>query len=201
TLAAQWQALLILALFMAPTFDIVDSILPKSTEATARGHFTALARDTLFGTALVALKVVLMAHSAWMMGDAIVRTLYRMFVSRQNLLEWRTASQAYKTGDHSLGSYYRLMYGADIIAIVGLAAPVIADSTGAFVGFFFFLFWAGSPAFAWLVSRSAETEDRLIISPADKAALRTVARRTWAYFETFVTVEHNHLPPDNFQER
>jgi cyclic beta-1,2-glucan synthetase len=200
TQAAQWQALLILSLFMAPTFEIVDSILPKSREATARGHFTALARDTAFGTALVALRVVLMAHSAWMMGDAIVRTLYRMFVSRQNLLEWRTASQAAKTGD-DLGSYYRLMYGAVIIAFVGLIVPVAADSTGAFVAFFFFLFWAGSPAFAWLISRSAETEDRLIISGSDKAVLRTVARRTWAYFETFVTAEHNHLPPDNFQEK
>ena len=200
TQAAQWQALLVLALFMAPTFDIVDSILPKSREATARGHFTALARDAAFGTALVALRIVLMAHSAWMMGDAIVRTLYRMFVSRQNLLEWRTASQAYQTGDNSLGSYYSLMYGAVIIGFVGLMIPVLADSTGAFVGFFFFLFWAGSPAFAWLISRSAETEDRLRVSPEDTAALRTIARRTWAYFETFVTAEHNHLPPDNFQE-
>jgi len=200
TQAAQWQALLILALFMAPTFDIVDSILPKSREATARGHFTALARDAAFGTALVALRVVLMAHSAWMMGDALVRTLYRMFVSRLYLLEWRTASQAQKSGDNSLGSYYRLMYGAVIVAVVGLVIPVVADSTGAFVGFFFFLFWAGSPAFAWLISRSAETEDRLRVSPEDTAVLRTVARRTWAYFETFVTAEHNHLPPDNFQE-
>ncbi len=33
-----------------------------------------------------------------------------------------------------------------------------------------------------------------------RRCLRTVARRTWAYFETFVTAEHNHLPPDNFQE-
>src|SRR5690606_22547858 len=100
TLAAQWQALLILALFMAPTFNIVDSILPKSREATARGHFTALARDTAFGTALVALRVVLMAHSAWMMGDAIVRTLYRMIVSRQNLHDGRTAPQAHQSLRH-----------------------------------------------------------------------------------------------------
>src|SRR5690606_19529611 len=27
-----------------------------------------------------------------------------------------------------------------------------------------------------------------------------VARRTWLYFETFVTPEHNSLPPDNYQE-
>ncbi|RWP72638.1 glucoamylase family protein [Mesorhizobium sp.] len=200
TQAAQWQALLILTLFMAPTFDIIHAILPKSGDQTPRGHFSALARDVVFGTALVALKIVLMAHLAWMMGDAIIRTLYRLFVSRQNLLEWRTASQAHKNGDNDLGSYYGMMYGAVIIGVVGLAIPVLADSTGAFVAFFFALFWIGSPAFAFWISRSAETEDRLRISAADIHALRTVARRTWHYFETFVTAEHHNLPPDNFQE-
>jgi len=200
TQAAQWQALLILAIFMAPTFDVVNSILPKSRDATPRGHFSALFRDVAFGTAMVAVRVVLMAHLAWMMGDAILRTFYRLFVSRHNLLEWRTASQAHKSGGNDLYSYYRMMRGAVVIAIVGLAIPVAADSTGSFVAFFFAIFWAGSPAFAWLISRSAETEDRLRISPQDIHRLRIVARRTWAYFEAFVTEGENWLPPDNFQE-
>ncbi|MBS3649526.1 DUF3131 domain-containing protein [Pseudaminobacter sp. 19-2017] len=200
TQAAQWQALLILSLFMAPTFDIVDALLPKSRDATARGHFSALWRDVAFGTAMVALKIVLIAHNAWMMADAIVRTLYRLFVSRKHLLEWRTASHANRFGDHSLSGHYRMMYGALVIAFVGLAIPVAADSTGAFIAFFFAVFWAGSPAFAWLTSRSAETEDHLRVSKADRKMLRVVARRTWAYFESFVTAEHNMLPPDNFQE-
>ncbi|ODT55363.1 MAG: protein ndvB [Methylobacterium sp. SCN 67-24] len=200
TQAAQWQALLILSLFMAPTFDIIDSILPKNRDATPRGHFSAIARDLAFGTAMVALKVVLMAHLAWMMGDAIIRTLYRLFVSRKNLLEWRTASQAHKSGGNDLAAYYRMMYGAVVIAILGLVPPVMADSTGAFVAFAFAIFWGGSPAFAWLISRSAETEDRLHVRPWHVHTLRTVARRTWHYFETFVTPEQNYLPPDNFQE-
>ena len=200
TQAAQWQALLILSLFMAPTFDIVNSILPKNRDATARGHFSALAHDVAFGTAMVALKIVLMAHHAWMMADAIFRTLYRLFVSRQNMLEWRTASQAQKTGSNNLLSYYGMMYGAVIIGLVGLALPVLADSTGTFVAFFFALFWIGSPAFAWVISRSAETEDRLRISARDIHALRIVARRTWHYFEVFVTADDHNLPPDNFQE-
>src|SRR5256886_5926744 len=29
---------------------------------------------------------------------------------------------------------------------------------------------------------------------------RLVARRTWRYFETFVTADDHMLPPDNFQE-
>src|SRR5690606_38861126 len=109
-------------------------------------------------------------------------------------------SQAQKGSSNDLSFYYRLMYGALLIAIVGLAIPVMVDSTGAFVAFFFALFWIGSPAFAWLISRSAETEDRLHLSPQDMRALRIAARRTWHYFETFVTEEHHHLPPDNFQE-
>ena len=200
TQAAQWQALLILTLFMAPTFDIVNAILPKSSDQTPRGHFSALARDVAFGTAMVALKIVLMAHFAWMMGDAIIRTLYRLLVSRQNLLEWRTASQAHKNGDNDLRSYYSMMYGAVIIGVVGLAVPVLADSTGAFVAFFFALFWIGSPAFASSSARPASTTgERLRISAADLHALRTAARRTWHYFETR-TAEHHNLPPDNFQE-
>lgn len=200
TLAAQWQALLILSLFMAPTFEIVNALIPDGRETTVRAHLSSFFYEFAHGSAQVALRVVLMAHSAWMMGDAIIRTLYRLFVSRDNLLEWRTASQAQKNGANSLSSYYSFMSGSVLIALLGLAAPVLADSTGAFVAFIFAVFWAGAPAFAWAISRSAETEDRLHVSRRDREVLRGVARRTWLYFETFVTEEDNWLPPDNYQE-
>src|SRR5204863_8162294 len=38
------------------------------------------------------------------------------------------------------------------------------------------------------------------IPPADRAALRLAARRTWLFFERFISAEDNMLPPDNFQE-
>ena len=38
------------------------------------------------------------------------------------------------------------------------------------------------------------------MSDADAQALRLTARRTWRFFETFVTPADNMLPPDNFQE-
>ena len=37
-------------------------------------------------------------------------------------------------------------------------------------------------------------------SEAESKKLRLIARRTWRYFETFVTSSDNMLPPDNFQE-
>ena len=38
------------------------------------------------------------------------------------------------------------------------------------------------------------------MSDTDARALRLIARRTWRFFESFVTPEHHMLPPDNFQE-
>ncbi|MGE3239998.1 MAG: glucoamylase family protein [Pirellulales bacterium] len=39
-----------------------------------------------------------------------------------------------------------------------------------------------------------------VLSLEDRAALRRIARRTWAFFEAFVTSEDHWLPPDNYQE-
>ncbi|MGH6821475.1 MAG: protein ndvB, partial [Methylocella sp.] len=53
---------------------------------------------------------------------------------------------------------------------------------------------------AWWISRPDIPADELAASPQDRLALRLVARRSWSYFETFVTAQDNMLPPDNFQE-
>jgi cyclic beta-1,2-glucan synthetase len=37
------------------------------------------------------------------------------------------------------------------------------------------------------------------VSADDRAYLRTIAQRTWSYFEEFVGAENNFLPPDNIQ--
>jgi cyclic beta-1,2-glucan synthetase len=197
--AAQWQALLILSLVLALTYSIVDALMPRNSEATLRSHFSALAREFAFATAQVVLKVVLIAHQAWASGDAIVRTLTRVFFTRRKLLEWRTASDAARGGE-TLPNYHAMMIGSLLVALIGFAIAVIGERTGVIVAGIFLLFWAGAPSFAWLISRSAETEDQLVVAPADAAKLRTAARRTWLYYETFVTAEHHFLPPDNFQE-
>src|SRR5208282_4258170 len=41
---------------------------------------------------------------------------------------------------------------------------------------------------------------RIPVSADDTQALRLIARRTWRFFETFVTAADHMLPPDNFQE-
>ena len=57
-----------------------------------------------------------------------------------------------------------------------------------------------SPAIARWASLPPPIEGAKPLSLADTTALRLIARRTWRFFEKFVTAEDNMLPPDNFQE-
>ena len=60
--------------------------------------------------------------------------------------------------------------------------------------------WLVSPLVAWWLSRPlAEPTPRL--SAAQQVFLGKLSRRTWRYFEDFVTAEENWLPPDNYQEK
>jgi len=62
------------------------------------------------------------------------------------------------------------------------------------------LLWLASPAIAVWISISPRVAGRLAVSETDASALRLVARRTWRFFEAFVTPADHMLPPDNFQE-
>ena len=68
-----------------------------------------------------------------------------------------------------------------------MAAPVIA-------------LWLLSPALAAWISASPAVAGKLEVPHDEAQLLRQVGRRTWRYFETFVTAAENLLPPDNFQE-
>ena len=50
-----------------------------------------------------------------------------------------------------------------------------------------------------LAGRFAEPSPHL--SASQRAFLRKLSRRTWRYFEVFVTADENWLPPDNYQDK
>src|SRR4029077_817823 len=96
----------------------------------------------------VALTVTLLAHQAWLMTDAIVRTLFRLYMTRRKLLEWVTAAQAKTALSTTLGSLYYRMRGALVLAVVA-AIVVSFGPTGAWlVATPFILLWALSPLVA-----------------------------------------------------
>ena len=57
-------------------------------------HMRALGGDAVLALTLSTLTVAFLADQAWLMADAIGRTLWRLGVSRRHLLEWIPAAQA-----------------------------------------------------------------------------------------------------------
>ncbi len=195
-----WQILLIVCLFVAPTLSLISGIIPRSGDIVASAHLYTVCSDIAAANAQVALRIIFIADTVCMIADAIGRSLYRLFVSRKLLLQWRTAASVGAGKQGTILSYYRAMWHAPVLAILSVAFAALSGTDAFFVGVPFALLWICSPAVAWYVSQSAETEDRLDVPDGVSSELRKIARRTWRYFETFTTAEQNHLPPDNVQE-
>ncbi len=199
-LATLWQCFLIFSMFIVPTMILFTNLVPTDMNLSLKGHFQAILTDVFSGAADIALRITFLANMAVLMGDAIVRTLYRLFVSRKHLLEWRAAAQAKTSSPDTLQYYLQLMWPAMVVAIIAIGLPLAGHSRAWFIAVPFALIWFFSPTIAWLVSRSAKPLDDLNVRSSDKSELRRIARRTWHYYDTFVTKEQNFIPPDNFQE-
>jgi cyclic beta-1,2-glucan synthetase len=198
--ASVWTCCVLLALLLPPLIPIASNIVPRRAGITLRSHLAALGIDLRIALTQAALVVTFLAHQAWLMGDAIARTLWRMFVSRRHLLEWVPAAQATIGPGLDLLGFYRLMAGG--VALGVLAVPVsLLSRHGAWpLAMPLAALWIASPAIARWASRSPPVGGRIPVTDADAHALRLIARRTWRFFETFVTPADHMLPPDNFQE-
>ncbi len=193
-----WCGFVLLPFLLTAFLPLVARVMPRRSGITTGSHFRAFRLDIRVALLQFSLQVALLAHQAWLMVDAIVRTLSRLYRRRQ-LLEWVTAAAAGSDRELDLPGFYRRMAGAVTLAACGGLAVAFANRVTWPVAVPLIAAWGLSPAIAWWVSRAPRPE-QTSLSDAETESLRLTARRTWRFFETFVTAEDNMLPPDNFQE-
>ena len=145
------------------------------------------------------LQLTFMAHEATERLHAIGTTLIRLGVTQRRLLEWETAaSSAARGGPVRLRAFARGMAASPSLALVTLAAVTAVRPEALGVAVPALTLWTAAPWIAWALSRPM-TPSRTPLPADDRAYLLSVARKTWAYFDTFVTAEDHFLPPDNVQ--
>ena len=198
--AAMWTAFIIATIATPPMLPFVTGIIPRRRDISKRSHILAVAKDFVAGLSQLAMMLTLLAHQAWLMGDAIARTLWRLFVSHRLLLEWKTAAQAKQTARPDVRGFYGMMAGAWALAISAAIIVASAHRGGTLVAIPFLILWMLSPDIARWASLPPRIEGTEPLSAANTKLLRLTARRTWHFFEQFVTRDDNMLPPDNFQE-
>jgi cyclic beta-1,2-glucan synthetase len=198
--ALVWTGFVLATIVLPTLIPVVAAIPPRRAGITIESHLRALGGDLRLALTLSALIVTFLADQAWLMGDAIVRTVWRLLVTRRHLLEWMPAAQANSRDRLDLAASYARMAGAPVIAA---AAALVAWGAGGGawpLAAPFVALWLLSPAVARWVSRPPGLAGHGPVSDADSHALRLTARRTWRFFESFVSAADHMLPPDNFQE-
>jgi cyclic beta-1,2-glucan synthetase len=192
-LAAVWTTFVLAALALpSAVHSLVDL-------ATLR-HPQVVLQDLAAGMARVGLGLVTLLDQAWRMLDAVVRTLYRLTVSRRHLLEWVTAAQVHRRRRSDLAAFYRSMPYSVLVPLVVLVLVVLIQPSNTPLALIFGTIWAFGPAVALAVSLPPMLERRAELTAERRAELRHIARQTWRFFETWVGPEDHFLPPDNFQE-
>jgi len=192
--------LVLVAMAIPPFLSTFFAVLPHRSGIRLDRHMRMLGADLYLAASQTLLAVVFLADNAWRMGDAVARTLVRLSLTRRHLLEWTTAAQATAGPRLDYRGFYRQMAGGTSLGL-GMTAGVIGFAPHAWpLAAPFGLLWLTAPALALWASRAPTVGRRLAVSDPDARYLRRTARRTWRYFETFVTAAENNLPPDNFQE-
>ena len=190
---AATSALPALLPFLVGQLGQLQDLTRQSYRRTARKEASQTA-------SLIALRLVFWADQAWTMTDAIVRTLYRLTISRRNLLEWTTTAQLNAQRSFSVLGSYRRMYGGTLLAASLTALLLLESHRFPWSAVPVLLAWLCAPIVARRVSLPARSARRETLTADDRHRLRIMARQTWSFFDAFVTAEQNMLPPDNFQE-
>jgi cyclic beta-1,2-glucan synthetase len=198
--ALVWTIFVISTIVMPTLIPVVGAIPPRRPGITFASHIRALGGDLQLALSLSALIVTFLAHQAWLMSDAIARTIWRLVITRRNLLEWTTAAQAAVGPRLELSGSYRRMAGALVIAAAVIIVAWLSDQGALSLATLFAALWFASPAVAHWASLPPRVAGKPLTSDADTRDLRLTARRTWRYFEAFVTPTDRMLPPDNVQE-
>ncbi|MBQ4320638.1 MAG: hypothetical protein IJC35_00240 [Oscillospiraceae bacterium] len=154
------------------------------------GLFSETARSFLRG----GVRFLLLPYDAWVSLHAAATALWRMYVSRRNLLSWVTAAEAEKAkGTQGVWRYYGTMWSCGAAGLLLLIlSPVPA---GKAVG----IFWLLAPLCAWSLAKTPKRRNGL--NDRDKLWLREQGAKIWQYFLEHVTEEENDLPPDHVQEQ
>lgn len=197
---AVWTAFVLLTIALPPLLPAFASTIPHRVGISFRSHLRTVRADFALGFLQAGFLVTFLAHQAWLMVDAILRTLFRLFVHRKRLLEWTTAAQVkQELGKDQRSLFVQIAASAAFAAFVALIITFIGYHAWYFATPFTAL-WVLSPLAAYWASQPPPEDGHFSLSQARAKELRLIARRTWRFFEKFVTPEDHDLPPDNYQE-
>ncbi len=197
---AIWSIFVLVTAFLPLISFVVNSIITGSYACGRQknGGSGIGTTKALFYQCL--LQFAFIPYQAWLMADAIARTVARVCVTKRNLLEWVTAADMELQLKNTHGAFWRRMWAGPVAGLLIIVSAACSTNAGLLaLSVPFSASWIISPSLAWFISRQ-RTEKKPVRSESDVRELRLLARKIWRYFEDFAGPRDNYLPVDNFQE-
>ena len=199
-----WPAftLMLICILMPTILDILSYIVQKQDRKVSHKYFSKTISSLKASLLRGILAIIFLPHKAYISLDAIVRTIYRMTVSKKHLLQWTTAEDAENGEKTDYISYYKSMIVNVICGIVGiivlsLVKPYIINLSL----YVICILWIIGPAIACYISKEEIKKAKVKeLSNDEIKYVLQIGKKTWDYFDTYINKENNYLPPDNYQE-
>jgi cellobiose phosphorylase len=190
----------VIAVFVVPILlNSLWHLLHKPKDVDMKPHLREFAWKTWENFLIELFYIACLPYEAWQHLEAIAKTIWRMTFTKKHLLQWTPSGMLARKKRPALTGVYAAMWTAPFTALV-IAIFLYQLSTDSFlVALPVLLLWLFAPALVWRTNQP-KRQNREVLSEQDLDFLHQISRKTWLFFETFVTKEENYLPPDNYQE-
>ena len=194
-----WTAAILAALAL-PLYPLLLQVASgPEPQQPWRVFLRTLWEDAQTAFAQVTLQLTFLAHQAYERAHAIALTLVRITATQRRLLEWETAAAttarvAGPAGRTGARLFMVEMIASPAIALASLLLVGVVRPGALFTAIPLLVLWAFAPLVAYVLSQPVAPR-RVELSEEDREFLRGLARKTWAFFETFMGAERSRPAP------
>jgi len=194
-----WTLAVIGIILIPPLLAAILDLFQKPEDVLPEQHVAAALRSAWRHGVQTVLTVMCLPYEAFFSLDAIVRTIWRMLVTRTRMLEWSPSSNQDRDRRAGLVAYCRMMWVGPVLATASVIYLTLSEPSAFDVAMPILGLWVSSPVVAWWISQPI-IRGEVYLTGDQMVFLRKLARKTWAFFEEFVGPDDHWLPPDNYQE-
>lgn len=191
----KWLVVAFISLLCPILFDVSEAVVSPIKGISLSGKVSS-GKNVIEQFFLI---FCFLPYQSYLMLDAIITTLYRLLISRKRLLQWQTAADVEANSGRKLNNFLQSMWiGSVVSVLIGILAFRNSVETGLFM-IPSCVIWFLSPWVACSISKEIR-RTKAELTEEQNELLRRLSRKTWAYFEDFVSQDDNWLAPDNYQE-
>ena len=192
----------LIAVVISNILEIFNNMLVKKEGEHQQKKFT----PKISGYRGIILRMVItisvLPYKAYVSFIAIIKTLYRKWISHKKLLEWMTSEEAEKQARNDVLSYIKQMWINLAFGILTIGMALNCRSfVGYILGMVLGIIWLLAPFIMWYISKEKQEIPAVeTLDKSEKAYILEIGEKTWKFFKQYIDKEHNYLMPDNYQE-